>query len=172
MTDYNDGRNLVSIEDLHLHFSYDSHTGIIRSKTNRRNVHEGDIVGSLDRQGYITTTLFKKPMKQHRMAWAMFYGEWPCGDIDHINRDKKDNRIENLRVVTNAQNKQNLDKPESNTSGFMGASFHKKSGKWAANIKMSGQARYLGLYKTPEEAHAAYMSAKQDIHPFSKAGAR
>lgn len=172
MTDYNDGRPPVSVAELREHFSYDEHTGIIRSKTNRRNVHAGEIVGTPDRQGYIVTTLFKRPLKQHRMAWAMTHGAWPAGMIDHINGDKQDNRIENLRVVSNAQNKQNVSKPANNTSGFMGVSFHKPSGKWVANIKVDGKAHYLGLHEAPSDAHAAYLSAKATLHPYSNAGAK
>ena len=168
--DYNDGP--VPIEQLREHFHYDPATGILFSRTNRRNVHAGDVVGCRDRQGYIITTLFKRPLKAHRIAWALPHGAWPAGLIDHINGDKSDNRLENLRCVSNAENKQNIGKPANNTSGYMGVSFHKKSGRWAANIKVMGKSHYLGLHDRPCAAHAAYQAAKAELHPFSHAGAR
>ncbi|MBY0137494.1 HNH endonuclease [Paracoccus yeei] len=170
MTNYNDGP--VPIDQLREHFHYDPFTGVLRSRTNRRNVHAGDVVGFSDRQGYVITTLFKRPLKVHRIAWALYHGAWPHSLIDHINGDKSDNRLENLRCVTNAENKQNIEKPASNTSGYMGVSFHKKSGRWAANIKVKGKSQYLGLHDTPYAAHVAYQTAKAEIHPFSHAGAR
>jgi len=150
------------------HFRYCDKTGKIFSNSNRRNVHVEEEVGTSDRQGYLVTTLFKRPVKIHRLAWMLWYGCWPSGQIDHINGDKSDNRIENLRVVNNRQNKQNIATPKSNTSGFMGVSFHKKSGKWAANIKINGKSKYLGLFDTPELASSAYKSAKKSIHPFNE----
>ena len=170
MTDYNDGAVPVSIVADHL--SYDAETGVFTSKTNRRNVMIGGTVGTKDRQGYIVTTIFKKPVKLHRAAWALTYGNWPSGQIDHINGDKADNRICNLREVTNVQNKQNTGKPASNTSGIMGVSFHKKSGKWAANIKVDGSSRYLGIYDRKSDAGAAYAAAKAKLHPFSSGDQR
>ena len=166
MSDYNDGP--FSIADARKHFTYFEETGVVRSASNRRNVRVGDKVGGYDRQGYIVTTLFKKPVKVHRLAWALHYGEWPKGQIDHINGDKSDNRIENLRVVSNLQNKQNIMPPVNNTSGYLGVSYHKKSGKFAANIKVDGKITYLGVFETPELASIAYKEAKEKMHPFNE----
>ena len=166
MTNYNDGPFPIIVAKQN--FSYDPKTGVVRTLSNRRNVHIGDVVGSHDRQGYLITTLFKKPVKLHRLAWALTYGEWPRGMIDHINGNTSDNRIENLRVVNNGQNKQNTFPPSTNTSGYLGVSFHKKSGKWAANIKIDGKMKYLGIHETPELASEAYKKAKAEFHPFNE----
>jgi hypothetical protein len=164
-----DGRKVgpMDVSLVKLHLEYDPETGIFRTKTNRRNIHVGDVVGSPDKQGYIITTIFKRPIKLHRAAWALVHGAWPNGQIDHIDGDKANNRIENLRVATNAQNKQNISKPASNNSGYLGVSFHRASGKWAANIKTNGKSIYLGLHETPEDASTAYRTAKTNTHPFS-----
>ena len=114
------------------------------------------------------TTLFKKPVKLHRLAWLMVNRVWPNGQIDHINGMKADNRIANLRVVNNSQNKQNVTAPVSNTSGYLGVSYHKKSGKWAANIKLNGRSTYLGVYDNPDIASKAYIEAKSRLHPFNE----
>lgn len=166
MVNYNDGALPVSIVEAHL--SYCPDTGVFRTKTNRRNIHTGDVVGAADRQGYLVTTIFKKPLKLHRAAWAITHGEWPNGSIDHINGNKSDNRIANLRVVTNSQNKQNITKPENNTSGLMGVSFHKASMKWRATIKLNGKSTHIGLFESTDAAYSAYLDAKRELHPFNE----
>ena len=166
MTNYNDGK--ASIADLRAHFSYDAETGLVTTKTCRRNLTIGQTIGTKDRQGYLVTSLYKEPIKVHRLAWALSCGSWPQGMIDHINGDTSDNRLCNLRVVTNAQNKQNIGKSSANKSGYLGVSFHKKSGKWAANIKVMGAAKYLGIFDCPKAASEAYLAAKRELHPFSE----
>ena len=161
---YNDGK--PSPEELRDHFCYEPETGLMFSRTNRRNCKPGDVVGTRDRQGYIVTSLYKRMMRIHRMAWAMTYGRWPVALIDHINGNKSDNRISNLRESTNSENKQNIGKSAANRSGFLGVSFHKKTGKWAANIKLGGQSKYLGVFQSPADASAAYQAAKSEMHPF------
>lgn len=158
----------VSIDDLRINFEYDPESGIMRSLTSRRNHCIGDKVGSPDKQGYLITHLNKVPMKVHRMAWAMQHGSWPDGHIDHINGVKDDNRILNLRVVTNAENKQNVTLSKRNKSGFLGVTLHKDTGLWRADIGINGKQVSLGRFKTPEEASEAYLNAKKRLHPFNE----
>ena len=102
----------------------------------------------------------------HRAAWAIHFGEWPSGEIDHINGDEADNRMKNLRDVSKSVNQQNKRKPRSdNTCGFLGVGWHKAAKKWRAQISISGRVVYLGLFDEPEIAHAAYLDAKRRIHP-------
>jgi hypothetical protein len=95
----------------------------------------------------------------------MFHGAWPSGDIDHINGQKTDNRIENLRDVTRTINSENRRGSNTNTAtGYLGVSVHARSGKYRARIRAKGRLISLGLFLLPEEAHAAYISAKRDLH--------
>jgi hypothetical protein len=77
---------------------------------------------------------------------------------------RTDNRIENLREATPLQNTWNLSIRSYNTSGLTGASVHKKSGKWIAQISIAGRKKHLGLHATAEEAHIAYLEAKEQHH--------
>ncbi len=84
--------------------------------------------------------------------------------IDHINRNKLDNRRSNLRCCTQSQNLMNRGANKGNSSGFKGVSFCKKDGKWAASICVNYKATNLGKFNTPEEAHAAYCEAGKRLH--------
>jgi len=118
------------------------------------------------KDGYnqISVTLegVSKNIKHHRIIYYAHNQDWNIFDtstdnsIDHINRDKTDNRIENLRNVTHQQNGFN--------TTCKGCSWNKHSGKWVAYIKTNGKARHLGSFKTEEEAHNAYLEAKNTYH--------
>ena len=101
---------------------------------------------------------------QHRLVWYAHHQEWDIWDtsrdnlIDHKNKDKKDNRIANLRKVTNAENRQNQDSK--------GCYFIEASNKWNAQITINGKQEHLGSYDTYEEAHEVYLAKKRILHPF------
>jgi hypothetical protein len=97
----------------------------------------------------------------HRAAFAWVYGYWPPQHVDHINGDKRDNRIVNLRAATNKQNSANSPRRKDNTSGFKGVRRARTAGKWWAQIYADGRLRYIGTYDTPEEAHGAYLKAAE-----------
>jgi hypothetical protein len=84
--------------------------------------------------------------------------------IDHQNGNGLDNRRENLRIATNAQNLFNRGPQRNNSSGFKGVCFHKQAQKWKAEIAFRGQRKHLGLFTTPEDAHAAYIAAATQLH--------
>jgi len=94
----------------------------------------------------------------HRLVWMAFNGDIPAGlEIDHIDRDKKNNCLSNLRLVTRSENMMNIKTRK-------GYCFHKPSGKWVAYIYSKGKRIHLGLHNTEEEAAAAYAAAKEKYH--------
>lgn len=107
---------------------------------------------------YETVTLEGKSQYAHRLIFLWHHGYLPSS-IDHIDGNPRNNRIENLRGATHGQNHGNRKKPVNNTSGFKGVSWHKKSNKWCASIKVKYQQIYLGLYENPSVAAEAYASA-------------
>ena len=115
-------------------------------------------VGAPDGKGYRVINYYGKSTRVHRVIWIEANGPIPDGYVvDHINRDKSDNRLCNLRLLTTSQNGQNSDKPlRNNSSGVRGVSWSKTRNKWRAAIKHDGVSRHIGLYKTLEEAEAAY----------------
>jgi hypothetical protein len=107
----------------------------------------------------------RKTFFAHRLAWFLSFGCWPVGEIDHINGVDSDNRLSNLRDVSKSINQQNKRRPRvDNKSGFLGVHFHKAGKAWVAQITHKGTAHYLGIYKTPEEAHEVYLQAKRSLH--------
>lgn len=98
----------------------------------------------------------------HRLIWAMTTGEWP-DFIDHINGDRADNRLENIRPCSRSQNQCNRGVQKNNSSGFKGVHRH-TDGRWRARIKAGGKHIHLGLFDTPSLAHQAYLSATLRYH--------
>ena len=123
----------------------------------------GDLCGYERKDGYRTIYVNGQHNLAHRLIYLWHFGTVP-EFIDHINGVKNDNRPENLRPATRAQNGANRSKPASNTSGFKGVSFHKGTGKFKGQIKINGRLIYLGLFSDPESAHAAYIEAAKHIH--------
>jgi hypothetical protein len=99
---------------------------------------------------------FKGFLKGHHYAWFYIYGNVDFKMLDHINRDKTDNRISNLRIVTNQENKFNT-----SAKGYI---WHKKAKKWMSYIRLNGKSIYLGLFNTEDEARETYINAKQKLH--------
>lgn len=97
----------------------------------------------------------KTGVKGYYMHRAIL-GAPPGREVDHINRDKLDNRRENLRIITNAKNNRSTPQRKDNTSGFKGVSYFKPRKCWVARIQVDGKRYYLGNYKTKEEAIMAY----------------
>ena len=117
--------------------------------------------------GYKVGEICGERHRAHRVIWAMMNGRWPESDIDHINGDRKDNRISNLRDVPNCENARNQRLHVTNTSGHAGVTFHKKSRKWLAQIIYQGQHHYLGVFHNLEDAVTARKAAADafGFHP-------
>jgi hypothetical protein len=133
---------------------YDPETGVFTWKVNRRGTaRAGSVAGRLHLTGYREIRIDRQRHKAHRLAWLYVHGEWPDGQVDHINGVRHDNRISNLRVVPNQSEQQkNQKKPSNNTSGVTGVYWGKKSRKYYAQIKYQGANKHLGYFDDFEEA--------------------
>lgn len=127
----------------------------------------GKIAGGVYGNGYRYINIEPKAYLAHRLAWLIIYGEWPKSGMDHINGEKDDNRIVNLRLANQSQNLQNQKLSNKNTSGFSGVVWHKQRGRWAAQINKDNKKISLGLYDTKEEAYAAFLAGKRKHHTFN-----
>lgn len=145
---------------------YDPETGVVTWRATRGGVRAGTVAGSTNHNGYLQIGVDGRDYLVHRLVWLYVHGDWPKHQIDHINGVRADNRIANLREATNAENNQNLAIRPHNTSGFMGACWDSERRKWLAQIRADGKRKYLGRFDTPEVAHAAYLSAKSELHTF------
>lgn len=145
--------------------NYDPETGLIRWRVSPNwRVNAGDLTGLPDKDGYLLVTVDRKKRKAHRLAWAIYYGVWPSGEIDHINNVKSDNRIVNLRDVSASINMQNIMNPTSrNKSGVLGVVA--QGIKFKSTITSEGRTKHIGTFKTSREAHEAYLNVKRAVHP-------
>ena len=141
---------------------YDPATGIFTWKVRTaKRVKVGDIAGCPNGDGYLQIRVCSRKYRAHRLAWLYHFGEWPEDQIDHINRNRSDNRISNLRDISHKQNLQNTGKYSNNTSGHPGVSWHKQSAKWQVKIKHNYKQIHLGYFSILEEAIAARKAAEK-----------
>lgn len=145
---------------------YDAETGVMtwRQRLGRRFQFAGKQAGSVDRRGYRVIFFADYGQQQvGRLAWLYMTGALPIGLIDHINGVVDDNRFANLRDVSHTENLQNQRRAQkSNKSGVLGVTRQKNG--YSAEISVAKKRVYLGTFKTPEEAHAAYVDAKRKLH--------
>jgi|688.fasta_scaffold389513_2 hypothetical protein len=120
-------------------------------------------IGYKCKSGYVLIKFMKKTTTVHRIVFLYHHGYLPkC--IDHINGNKSDNRIENLRDATHCQNMMNIGKSSLNKSGYKGVSFQKTSKKWIAQIKQNKNIFYLGLFDCPKKAYEVYCKKALELH--------
>ena len=139
------------------YISYDPESGSFAWIVRRGGVRAGAPAGTIDRFGYQVITIGRRRYPAHRIAWTMYYGEMPPSQVDHINLDKSDNRIANLRLATPSENQMNT---RGRGAHLKGVTLH-KSGKYQAQIKRDGRGVYLGLFDREEDAAAAYARASR-----------
>ncbi len=145
--------------------SYNQETGVFtRNIATSNRVRKGVAAGRNNGNGYLRTSIDGYSYYAHRLAWFYKHGEWPKNHIDHIDGNRRNNAITNLRCVTHAQNHQNLGVRSTNKSGMTGVSWHAKAMKWNANIWKNGKRIYLGLFESVEDAASAYKRAKLNLH--------
>lgn len=141
--------------------AYDPLTGTVIRKDGR---FAGVPVTSRTYKGYGSWNSGGKTRVLHRVVWAIFYGNESSLSIDHINGDKFDNRIENLRECTNAQNNQNKGIGAKNTTGYKGVTFSSHEQKFVSFVNVNGKPKRTGYFDTPEEAAHAYNKAAIKHH--------
>lgn len=145
---------------------YNPETGSLRWKVQMSSrALKGSEAGNADKRGYRVVQIHGRRYMAHRIAWALSFGAWPDGEIDHKNCDPSDNRLQNIRDVSPGVNKQNSRAPHADSkTGLLGVTFHKRRSAFMAQIFVSGKNKFLGFFDTAEEAHAAYVSAKREAH--------
>lgn len=142
-------------------FDYNPDTGLFtRTVTKNSNAKIGDIAGSVTDGGYITISIGGEVFRAHRLAWLYMYGEFPKNEIDHINHNRADNRICNLRDVTRKENGKNRALSKNNKSGVCGVSWYKAGNKWQAGIKIDHRRIHLGHFTKFHEAVNARKNAE------------
>ena len=140
---------------------YNGDTGIFTNRIRRIMSIEGTVVGSNTNNGYIAIHFDGKRYLAHRLAWLYIYGYFPENNIDHINRNKKDNRISNLREVSQQCNIRNSKLRKTNKSGVTGVCWYKNAGKWLAHIKINNKAVHLGRFDDKKDAVRARWDAEK-----------
>jgi hypothetical protein len=160
---HKNARNDLTAEYVRSILDYDPETGLFRHKyrvyaaPGWNTKYAGQHAGCFSKaQHYIILVINARHYLAHRIAWLHVTGKWPDKEIDHINSDRSDNRLVNLRIATPQENLWNQPKKPTNASGFKGVSFFKRDGSWKAQIRWGGKQRHIGYYLTPEEAHEAY----------------
>ena len=156
-------RSDLTQERLQFLLSYDPETGEFKFLVSRGGRMSGSVAGYIQRDGYSKIRIDNYGHVAHRLAWLYVTGAFPTGELDHINGVRSDNRFSNLRDVSHTENQRNCGLASNNTSGYRGVCFHKQMQRWMARVHVNDKKIYLGLFDTPEDAHAAYAIAAAEL---------
>ena len=148
-------------DELEKYIDYDPETGKLTRKISGGNRKAGQETTSLKNCGHGLTMVNKKRYASHRLAWRLYYGSWPSKNIDHINGNPSDNRIVNLRDVSQRENNSNRSKHRNGK--MVGVYFSKPHQRWMSRIGIGKKTKYLGLFNTELEGHKAYIKALKDL---------
>lgn len=135
------------------------------AKQRRAKAQIGSKAGCLTSEGYVAISIDGRRYKAHRLAWLYVYGVWPGGQIDHVNLNKSDNRISNLRLASSSQNSMNVRVRSDSRVGLKGVSLPTgRSKKFGASITIEGKRKWLGRFETALKASEAYQRASRALH--------
>jgi hypothetical protein len=158
---------IITHQELIQIIKYDIDTGLFTWKKFRGgSAKKNTLAGTIDKEGYRVIKINCKIYKAHRLAWFYTYGVFPTKDLDHINQIKNDNRIINLREVTNSQNHQNRGVNKNNSSGHKGVYWNNFHNKWQTNIGLNGKLQHIGYFLDINDAIKARKIAEQNLHPY------
>lgn len=153
----------LSQESLKELLSYDPMSGVFRWKRNRPRARVGDTAGYLSSGGYMRVQVAGRSYPLHRLAFLYMEGSFPADEVDHINRDRVDNRFSNLRKVEKAANLRNKGVYRNSALGVTGVV--QRGARYRAYINRDGRRVNLGTFDTLSEARQAYAGAKEILHP-------
>ena len=142
---------------------YDPATGVFTWRVNRNCQPKDSLAGTKTYHGYMAIKVNGVTHRAHRLAWLYVHGEWPTSELDHVNRVRSDNRIDNLRLTTRFLNMQNLTKTNT-SSKHVGVSRLGNNMRWRAYINIKGKQINLGVFKTEELALTARKSAEMTYY--------
>ena len=141
---------------------YNPETGIFTWRiATAKSIKIGDIAGCKGKQGYIPINVDNKRYYSHRLAWLYIHGYFPEHGLDHKDRIKHHNWIDNLREVSQQCNLRNTINSKNNTSNVKGVHWNKNANKWEARIKVNSKVKYIGIYKSFDEAVCARLAGEQ-----------
>lgn len=156
---------MLTQQELKSKLSFNPETGIFTWLiANNSRVKVGMIAGTFSSTGYVYITIDRKNYKSHRLAWLYMNGECPKDMIDHVDGDKLNNKIVNLRKCNQSQNMQNQKLSKFNTSGYKGVSWHNATSKWRSRAKLKSKQYHLGLFERAEDAFKAYQKFAKQNH--------
>ena len=154
---------MVTYEHLKELLHYDPEMGLFTWKVSRGPIaRPGVVAGSINKGGYHKINIGGRKYSTHRLAWLYVIGQWPDGEIDHVNCNPLDNRFANLREADRFGNTRNTKKRRDNTSGYKGVG--RKKGRWVARIWAGGKRKHIGYFDTAEAAYAAYVAEADKQH--------
>ena len=155
--------DLITQDQLKTQVSYDPETGVfMRIKFHGKQI-SGKPLGTLMRWGYVQCRIMGNTYLMHRIAWLYVYGQYPQGEVDHINGVRSDNRIVNLRDVSHKQNQENQKLIIRNSSGYRGVSWTEHAKKWRAYVCHHDDRQHLGYFDSVEEAAAIAKEARNRL---------
>lgn len=155
---------MITQDELKKYLSYEKDTGIFRwvNCNGNRNDLKGKVAGAIiDR--YLKIQILGKRYLAHRLAWIYVYGSLPNGEIDHINGNKFDNRIGNLRASTISQNRSNVGVRKDNSLGFKGISYVKTTGNYQVRLMVNKKRIQVGTFKNLDDAVIAHKEASKNM---------
>lgn len=156
-------KNDLTAEQVRAVLHYSPETGVLTWRVDTGTAKALDTAGVVGDHGYVLVGLRRRVYRAHRLAWLWVHGRWPTGSLDHVDGDRQNNRLSNLREATHTQNLQNSKRAREMASGLKGAYPTANGQTWTSRIRHNGRSVYLGCFSTPEAAHAAYRAAAERL---------